>query len=116
MQYVDTVRIFLKDYSLEKAVPLAIDYCLKNDILKDFLLANKAEVIAMSIFEYDEELHKKTLKEEGFEEGFEEGLSQGRAESQVIIDNQKTKIDNQKAEIDNQKAEIESLKKLLAEK
>ena len=44
MQYVDTVRECLKNNSLEKAVPLALDYCIKNDILKNFLLANKAEI------------------------------------------------------------------------
>ncbi|MGN0341429.1 MAG: hypothetical protein ACI4DO_01430, partial [Roseburia sp.] len=36
-------------------------YCIANGILKDFLSENKAEVIKMTIFEYDEELHKKTL-------------------------------------------------------
>ncbi|MBQ7708194.1 MAG: hypothetical protein IJT72_10510, partial [Lachnospiraceae bacterium] len=42
MQYVDKVREYSKDYPFEEAVPLAIDYCIKHDILKDFLLANKA--------------------------------------------------------------------------
>lgn len=37
----------------------------------------------MSIFEYDEELHKKTLLEEGFEKGMEQGLELGRAEGKV---------------------------------
>ncbi len=31
----------------------------------------------MSIFEYDEELHKRTLREEGYEEGLEQGKSEG---------------------------------------
>ena len=31
----------------------------------------------MSIYEYDEELHFRTLREEGREEGFEAGLKQG---------------------------------------
>ncbi|MBQ8913374.1 MAG: hypothetical protein IJ054_04935 [Lachnospiraceae bacterium] len=101
MQYVDVVRDYLKTYSLEEAVPFAIDYCIKHDILKDFLLANKAEVISMSIFEFDEELYKKSIREESFEAGLEKGLEQGRAESQAIID--------------SQKAEIERLKKLLNE-
>ncbi|MCM1400215.1 MAG: hypothetical protein NC225_12125, partial [Clostridium sp.] len=35
------------------------------------------EVIAMSIFEYDAELHEKTLKEIGYEEGREQGRSEG---------------------------------------
>ena len=109
MQYVDVVRDYLKTYSLEEAVPLAIDYCIKHDILKDFLLANKAEVISMGIFEFDEELYKKSIREEGFEAGLEQGLEQGRAESQAIIDNQKSAL----AEKD---AEIERLKKQLAEK
>ena len=34
----------------------------------------------MSIFEYDEELHKKTLLEEGYEEGLKIGLERGRSE------------------------------------
>ena len=99
MSYVDEVRKNLEIYPLELAVPKAIDYCISNDILKDFLLANKAEVVSMSIFEYDEELHKKTLLQEGYEEGYDIGLSdgieQGRKES---------------------REEIERLKKLLAEK
>lgn len=31
----------------------------------------------MSIFEYDEELHKRTLRKEGYEEGLEQGMLQG---------------------------------------
>lgn len=37
----------------------------------------------MSIFEYDEELHKKTLLEEGDEMGLERGRSQGKAEGKA---------------------------------
>lgn len=44
----------------------------KGRILEDFLRKNRAEAISMSIFEYDEELHSRTLVEEGKEEGREE--------------------------------------------
>ncbi|MBQ8913640.1 MAG: hypothetical protein IJ054_06310 [Lachnospiraceae bacterium] len=98
MQFVDTVRKYSEEYPLEEAVRQAVDYCIKNDILKDFLLANKAEVISMSIFEFDEELYKKSIREEGYEEG----LEKGRAESQ--------------AKIEQKDAEIEQLRKLLAQK
>ena len=37
----------------------------------------------MSIYEYDEELHERTLMEIGREEGMEEGLSTGRIEGAV---------------------------------
>ena len=31
----------------------------------------------MSIYEYDEELHKKTLHDEGYEDGFQDGFNNG---------------------------------------
>lgn len=79
MQYVEQVRKYRQQFSLEKAVQFAVDYCIKNGILKDFLLANKAEVIKMSIYEYDEELHKKTLHDEGYEDGFNDGFNDGES-------------------------------------
>ena len=63
MQYVDCVRKEAEDKDLESAVSSAVDKCIKQGILSDFLLANKAEVISMSIFEYDEEAVKKILRE-----------------------------------------------------
>ncbi|MGN0341753.1 MAG: hypothetical protein ACI4DO_03075, partial [Roseburia sp.] len=73
MQYVEQVRKFRKVYPLKEAVQHAVAYCIANGILKDFLSQNKAEVIKMTIFEYDEELHKKTLHDEGYEDGFSDG-------------------------------------------
>ncbi len=80
MQYVDILRENRKTRPLKEAVIITVDYCIKHDILKDFLLANKSEVISMSIFEYDEELHKKTLRAEGYEDGFKEGFDSGHKE------------------------------------
>ena len=77
MQYVEQVRKFRQDYPLEAAVQHAVAYCIANEILKEFLLENKAEVIRMTIFEYDEELHKKTLHDEGYEDGFDDGFDSG---------------------------------------
>lgn len=119
MQYVDILREYLKEYTLDEAVILAVEYCIANDILRDFLLANKSEVVSMSIFEYDEELHIKTLKEEFFEEGYQKGLAESQ---EVITEKQKAlakkqKILEEKQEALAQKdAEIERLKKLLEER
>lgn len=77
MQYVEQMRKYLQDYPLEEAVQHAVTYCIANGILKEFLLENKAEVIKMTIFEYDEELHKKTLHDEGYEDGFSDGFNDG---------------------------------------
>ena len=63
--------------SIDEAVKKAVDDCIKENILKDFLLKNKAEMIQMSIFEYDEEKHKKFLRQEGFEDGLTQGMERG---------------------------------------
>ena len=63
--------------SIDEAVKKAVDDCIKENILRDFLLKNKAEMIQMSIFEYDEEKHKKFLRQEGFEDGLTQGMERG---------------------------------------
>ena len=116
MQYVNLVRDNLKDYSLEDAVPLAVDYCITHDILKDFLLANKAEVVSMSIFEFDEELYKKSIREEGYEDGYKKGLQQGRDESRNVIEQKAAELEQKDDAIKQKDAEIERMKKLLESK
>ena len=75
--YVERVRIYAKQMPLAEAVEKAVDYCIEAGILAEFLRKNRAEAIKVSIYEYDEELHFRTLKEEGREEGREEGFEQG---------------------------------------
>ncbi len=73
MQYVSKIREYNKGMPLEAAVTRAVDECIDEGILKDFLLQNKAEVVSMSIFEYDAELHMKMEREEAFEDGQAKG-------------------------------------------
>lgn len=63
-QYVEQVRIFAKKMPFSNAVEKAVNYCIRNGILSDFLSRNRSEAIAMSIFEYDEEKHIKSEQEE----------------------------------------------------
>lgn len=69
--YVEKVRKYKAVMPLKDAVKCAVDECICENILADFLKKNRAEVIQLSIFEYDEELHNKTLREEGFERGIQ---------------------------------------------
>ena len=39
----------------------------------------------MSIFEYDEELHKKTLHDEGYEDGFQDGFDDGKVSNLIDL-------------------------------
>ena len=53
--YVARVRKYAKYMQLETAVQKAVDECIQEEILEEFLRKNRAEVIAVSIFEYDKE-------------------------------------------------------------
>ena len=74
---MERIRTFTKQLPLADAVEKAVDDCIAVGILSEFLRKNRAEAIKVSIYEYDEELHFKTLFEHGREEGFEQGLTQG---------------------------------------
>ena len=50
----------------------AIDECIKKGILAEFLRKNRAEVLRVSIFEYDEEEHMRQEREESRQEGIEQ--------------------------------------------
>ena len=59
-QYVAKVRKYVsKNISLEEAVTRAVDECIEEGILVEFLMKNKAEVIKVSIYEYDKEFEEK---------------------------------------------------------
>lgn len=67
--FVAKIRENMKTMSMEKAVRNALEKCISENILKDFLIKQKAEVIAMSIYEYNEEYVKKVLYEDGYDSG-----------------------------------------------
>ena len=70
-QYVARVRKYAKEMELNAAVGRAVDECIREGILTEFLRKNKSEVIAMSIFEYDKEEEEKKLRKAEFEAGEE---------------------------------------------
>lgn len=81
MQYVDKVRKYASSMTMEDAVDRAVDECIQEGILKDFLRANKAEVKRMSIYEYDEEATRQAIHTEGYRQGIEKGIEA------LILDN-----------------------------
>lgn len=87
-QYIKQVRMYARDFPFREAVENAVNYCIDNNILTDFLSKNRAEAIEMSIFEYDEEKHMKSERKEWCEIGREEG----RAE--LLVQNIETVMKN----------------------
>lgn len=79
-RYVGRVQQYAADMPLEEAVERAVEECIREGILSDFLRKNRAEAVAVSIFEYDEEKELALFRAAEREEGLEQGLEQGRKE------------------------------------
>ncbi len=62
---------------LESAVLQALEECISENILAEFFRGNREEVVEMSIWEFDQELHDKTLLEDGEAIGLEKGIEKG---------------------------------------
>ena len=73
MTFVEKVRYKtdFENIDIRTAVMTAMDECMKDDILVDFFEEHRAEVIEVSIYDYDEEKVRKILAEEAKEEGRE---------------------------------------------
>ncbi len=100
-QYVEKVRRYTKEMELDAAVERAVNECIQEGILEEFLRANRTEVIAVSIFEYDKDEEEKKLRKaeyeagklEGIEEGIKEGIIQGKREGIIKgIEEEKTEM------------------------
>ena len=82
-QYVARVRKYAAQMELNEAVERAVTECIREGILAEFLSRNRAEVMKVSIFEYDQELEEKKYREAEYEhgrqDGYDVGMQEGRA-------------------------------------
>ena len=92
-KYVNCVRKYARELELNEAVKLAVDECIRNNILSEFLRANKSEVISMSIFEYDKEEEERKLRKaeyeagvaDGFNNGFNDGINTAKKDAAITL-------------------------------
>ena len=78
--FVERIRGYAKEMEISEAVERAVTECIREDILADFLSAQRAEVIAMSIFEYNKEEEMKKIRADDFSIGKDAGKAEGKAE------------------------------------
>ena len=78
--YVARVRKYTSEMNLNDAVARAIDECIKEEILVEFLRKNRSEVKMVSILEYDKEWEEKKLRKAEYEAGRSEGIEIGKSE------------------------------------
>ena len=85
-RYVNCVRKYARELELNEA-------CIRNNILSEFLRANKSEVISMSIFEYDKEEEERKLRKaeyeagvaDGFNNGFNDGINTAKKDAAITL-------------------------------
>ena len=89
--YVERVRKYRAAMPIEQAVEKAVTECIRENILADFLKKQRAEVVAMSILEYNEEEEIKKIRaserrggyDDGWNAGNEAGKKAGRIEGEA---------------------------------
>ena len=79
------MRKYAAEMNLDDAVNKAIEECIKEGVLADFLQKNRSEVKMWSILEYDQEVEEKKLRKAEYEAGLEAGLETGRSEGIELI-------------------------------
>lgn len=79
-KFIETVRKFSCNVELKGAIIMAIDECLKEGILTDFLSTYRWEVAAMAWGEFDEKEYYDVVKKESYQEGYDSGYDSGHKE------------------------------------
>ena len=79
-EYTARVRGYASKMPVGDAVERAVTECIEEGILSGFLSKFRAEVIKVSIYEYDAEEHMRMEKEESSATGLAEGHASGLAE------------------------------------
>ena len=103
MIFVDKVRRYSQEQTLEDAVEQTIRECMEEDVMANFLKRNRAEVVKMCLYEYDEEKQREFDREEGREEERQNTLRE------------KARADEEKLRADEAFRKIAILEKQLAE-
>ena len=113
-EFVGRVREALEsELPLSQAVDQAVESCIQDEILAEFLQQHRAEVCEVILTEYDEQKHIASEKEASWEEGREEGLKSERGRySQLVL---RLAEDNRTDLIVKAAADQELLKKLYQE-
>lgn len=88
MIFVDKVRRYSQEQTLEDAVERTIQECMEEDVMTDFLKRNRAEIVKMYLSEYDEERQREFDREEGkmelLEELIRKKLKKGYSKEMIV--------------------------------
>ena len=83
-EYKKEMKSVNKKEIFAEAVALAIDEAIRDNVLKDILSKNMAEVTDMLLTEFDEKAYIEGVKKQSYEEGEAIGEARGKAKAEAI--------------------------------
>jgi len=90
---VSKIQSYQKSMPVNEAVNKAVEECIRENILADFLRAHRAEVLEVYLSEVDEDILRERLMEEGEQRGYQQGIQQGQqSEREANLQKLKDKI------------------------
>ena len=98
--YTDRLRI---------AISEAVDYCIAHDILGDFLKKHRSEVIAVTLYEYSEEEHRRIQERDKAE------LKEQLAEAKTNLRQSNAKLQQSETKLAQSNAELQQSKDKLSQ-
>ena len=104
--FVEKVRFYQEKQYLEP-VRSAIEWCLKNDILKDFLLQRGMEVLKAITLDMTFERREELIRRDEREEGRKEGIKEGQAMEKLNTQRERKRADDATARVKELEALIE---------
>ena len=81
---VSKIQSYQKSIPINEAVNKAVEECIEEGILAEFLKAHRAEVLEVYLAEVDEDILRERLMEEGEQRGVQQGIQQGIQQGQQI--------------------------------
>ena len=70
---------------LEQAADTAVQECIRDGILQDFLIKHRSEVVGMLLEEFDMDEYIKMERRDSYEDGHEDGLAEGKRLEQLHV-------------------------------
>ena len=117
--FVEKVRTYREtEVSLRAAIDRAIDECIEEDILRDFFLENRDEVVKVTDIDMTFETRLAYVKRDSYEEGLEDGRAEGLKEGREKgikegREKERLRAEAAEARADALQKELEQLKKQL---
>ncbi len=103
---------------IRKAVVKAIDECIDEDILKDFFVKYRKEVIKVGVLEYSAERHLQVIKDEGYALGCRDTENKLQPQIDSLTKEKEEAVKGMESAIKEKETaikEIEQLRELLKE-